>query len=132
MQNQIFTASRFTSGNLIFPVRIEVNQDRVTRIKPKLFGSNEESITISKVASVNIETGIIWSNIRIDSAGGSNPILSHGHSKGDARTIRDLIEQLQKLVDRIRVAEMARGNGIKTISRGEFLSREVFAKSIVN
>ena len=96
MQNQIFTASRFTSGNLIFPVRIEVNQDRVTRIKPKLFGSNEESITISKVASVNIETGIIWSNIRIDSAGGSNPILSHGHSKGDARTIRDLIEQLQK------------------------------------
>lgn len=96
MQNQIFTASRLTSGNLIFPVRIEITQDRVIRIKPKLFGSNEESIAISKVASVNIETGMIWSNIRIDSAGGSNPILSRGHSKSDARMIRELIEKFQK------------------------------------
>ena len=50
--NHVFTASRWTSGNLIFPVRIEVNQTRITRIKPRLFGSNEESIAISKVASV--------------------------------------------------------------------------------
>ena len=92
----VFTASRLTSGNLLFPVRIEVNQNRVTRIKPRLFGSNEESIAIAKVASVNIQTGLIWSNIRIDSAGGSNPIVSHGHRKDDARAIRDLIERLQQ------------------------------------
>jgi hypothetical protein len=92
----VFTASRLTSGNLLFPVRIEVNQNRVTRIKPRLIGSNEESIAIDKVASVNIQTGLIWSDIRIDSAGGSNPIMSHGHSKGDARAIRDLIERFQK------------------------------------
>ena len=103
--NRVFTASRLTSGNLLFPVRIEVNQNRVTRIKPRLFGSNEESIAISKVASVNIQTGLIWSNIRIDSAGGSNPIVSHGHRKGDARAIRDLIEQFQqKLRDSQRTA----------------------------
>ena len=35
--NRVFTASRLTSGNLLFPVRIEVNQNRVTRIKPRLF-----------------------------------------------------------------------------------------------
>ena len=96
MQNQVFTASRLTSGNLLFPVRIEINQDRVIRIKPKLFGSNEESIAISKIASVNIETGLIWAAIRIDSAGGTNPILSRGHSKADAKSIRELIEQYQK------------------------------------
>lgn len=96
MQNQIFTASRFTAGNFFFPVRIEINQERVTRVKPKVFGSNEESIAISKVASVNIETGLVWSTIRIDSEGGSNPILSRGHAKDDARSIRDLIEQFQK------------------------------------
>ena len=96
MQNQIFTASRLTSGNLFFPVRIEINQDRITRVKPKLFGSSEESIAIVKVASVGIETGLIWSTIRIDSEGGSNPILSRGHSKADARSIRELIEQFQK------------------------------------
>ena len=94
--NHVFTASRLTLGNRIFPVRIEVNQNRVTRIKPRLFSSNEESIAISKVASVNIQTGLIWSDIRIDSAGGSNPIVSHGHRKGDARAIRDLIERFQK------------------------------------
>ena len=94
--NHVFTASRLTSGNLLFPVRIEVNQNRVTRIKPRLFGANEESIAIDKVASVNIQTGLIWSDIRIDSAGGSNPIVSHGHRKDDARAIRDLIERLQQ------------------------------------
>ncbi len=92
----VFTASRLSSGNLLFPVRIEVNQNRVTRIKPRLVGSDEESIAISKVASVNIQTGLIWSEIRIDSAGGSNPIVSHGHLKGDARAIRDLIERFQQ------------------------------------
>jgi len=95
-ESHVFTASRLTSGNLLFPVRIEVNQNRVTRIKRRLFGSSEESIAIQKVASVNIQTGLVWSDIRIDSAGGSNPIVSHGHRKEDARAIRDLIERFQK------------------------------------
>ena len=95
-EKHVFTASRLTRGNFWFPVRIEITQERVTRVKPRLFGANEESIPISKVASVNIATGLIWSDIRIDSSGGSNPILSHGHSKTDARRIRDLIENLQK------------------------------------
>lgn len=94
--NHVFTASRWTSGNRLFPVRIEVNPSRITRIKPRLLGSNEESIAIPKVASVNIQTGLIWSDIRIDSVGGSNPIVSHGHCKADARAIRDLIERFQK------------------------------------
>jgi hypothetical protein len=95
-ENHVFTASRLTTGNRLFPVRIEVTQDRVARIKPRLFGSDEESIAIPKVASVNIRTGFIWSDIRIDSEGGTNPIVSHGHSKGDAQAIRGLIERFQQ------------------------------------
>ena len=91
----VFRASRWTAGNLIFPVRIEITPQHVARIKPRLFGSDEESMAMNKMASVNIRTGIIWSDIRIDSSGGSNPITSHGHRKGDARRIRDLIEQFQ-------------------------------------
>src|SRR5260370_32272298 len=94
-EKEVFVASRWTSGNALFPVRIEVSPERVTRVKPGLFSSNEESISISKVASVNIETGLIWSDIRIDSAGGANPILSHGHTKADARRIREMIEGYQ-------------------------------------
>lgn len=91
-----FSASRLTKGNRIFPTRIEVSPDRVARIKPRLVGSTEESIAISNVASVQIATGLLFSDIRIDSTGGSNPIESHGHTKGDARRIRELIEQYQR------------------------------------
>lgn len=91
-----FSASRLTQGNRIFPTRIEVSPDRVARIKPRLVGSTEESIAISNVASVQISTGLLFSDIRIDSTGGSNPIESHGHTKGDARRIRELIEQYQR------------------------------------
>ena len=96
-ETYVFKASRWTSGNLVFPVRIEITRQHVSRIKPRLFGSNEESIAIDKVASVNIRTGMIWADIRIDSSGGSNPMVSHGHTKSDARRIRDLIEQFQKI-----------------------------------
>ncbi len=95
IQGEVFVASRWTHGNHIFRTRIIVNHERVTRLKRSWFSSNEESIAISRVASVNIQTGILWSEIRIDSSGGSNPITSHGHRKRDARRIRDLIEQYQ-------------------------------------
>ncbi|PYV69533.1 MAG: hypothetical protein DMG96_33725 [Acidobacteria bacterium] len=92
---ETFAASRWTGGNLFFPTRITVTPQDVSRVKPRLFGSSEESIAIGKVASVQISTGIIWSEIRIDSSGGSDPITSHGHRKADAQRIRDLIEAYQ-------------------------------------
>ena len=92
---ETFTASRWTRGNLFFPTRIVVNPEHVVRIKPRLFGSTQESIAIPAVASVQISTGVLWSDIRIDSAGGTNPIVSHGHRKHDAERIRDLVERLQ-------------------------------------
>src|SRR5438132_8466588 len=65
---ETFAASRWTKGNLFFPTRITVTPQHVSRVKPCLFGSSEESIAIGKVASVQISTGIIWSEIRIDSS----------------------------------------------------------------
>jgi hypothetical protein len=90
-----FTASRWTRGNVIFPTRIVVTPLHVSRIKSRLFGSSEESIAISQVASVEISTGIIWSEISIESTGGADPITSRGHRKHDAIRIRELIETYQ-------------------------------------
>ena len=92
---ETFSASRWTKGNLFFPTRIVVNAQHVSRIKPRLFGSNEESIAMSKIASVHISTGVLWSEIRIESTGGTDPITSHGHRKADAQRIRELIEGYQ-------------------------------------
>jgi hypothetical protein len=95
MAQERFMASRLTRGNRIFPTEIVVDPTRVLRIKRRLFGSNEESMAISKIASVHISTGLVWSDIRIESSGGADPILSHGHSKSDAKRIRDLVELYQ-------------------------------------
>ena len=92
---ETFTASRLTQGNFLFPTRIVVSPLRVSRVKSRWFGSNDESIPISKVASVHISTGVIWSEILIESSGGTDPITSHGHRKADAQRIRDLIESYQ-------------------------------------
>ncbi len=97
---EMFVASRWTRGNLLFPTRILVTAQRVSRIKPRLFGNNEESIGILQVASVHISTGILWSNILIESTGGTDPITSHGHRKVDAQRIRDLIESYQSAAHR--------------------------------
>jgi hypothetical protein len=93
--DETFIASRWTRGNLFFPTRIVVNPLHVSKVKPRLFGSNEESIAVSQVASVHISTGVIWSEIVIESTGGTDPITSHGHRKKDAQRIRDLIESYQ-------------------------------------
>ena len=91
----MFIASRWTKGNLFFPTRIEVTTQHVSRIKPRLFSKNEESIAIAQVASVHIRTGMIWSDILIESTGGTDPMTSHGHRKADALRIRSLIESYQ-------------------------------------
>lgn len=92
---ETFSASRWTRGNVFFPTRIVVTPLHVSRVKRHLFGRTEESIAISQVASVEIATGIIWSEIAIESTGGADPITSHGHRKQDAVRIRELIETYQ-------------------------------------
>jgi hypothetical protein len=95
MPSELFQASRWTRGNLFFPTIIEISDRAVTRRKRSWFSRDEISMSISKVASVHIKTGMVWSNILIESSGGSDPLASHGHKKGDAVRIKDLVENHQ-------------------------------------
>ena len=95
MDSTLFKASRWTRGNFIFPTVIEVTNRAVIRHKRTWFSKDEISISMSKVASVHIKTGMIWADIRIESSGGSDPLASHGHRKADARRIRELVEAAQ-------------------------------------
>ncbi|HZR19416.1 MAG TPA: hypothetical protein VFE51_19170 [Verrucomicrobiae bacterium] len=102
MPTEIFRASRWTKGNLLFPTVIEVSDKAVTRRKRSWFSQDEMSITISKVASVHIKTGMIWSNVLIESSGGTDPMTSHGHSKADAQRIKELVENAQATLSQQR------------------------------
>src|ERR1700678_1411246 len=97
MTAETFQASRWTRGNFLFPTVIEVSDRAVVRRKRSWFSRDEISISIFKVASVHIKTGVVWSDILIESSGGSDPLASHGHRKVDARRIKELIEECQAL-----------------------------------
>jgi len=98
MEPEFFKASRWTRGNHLFPTVIEVNDRAIVRHKRSWFSKDEISISISKVASVHIKTGMMWSDILIESSGGTDPFTSHGHSKADAQRIRALVEAAQGII----------------------------------
>jgi hypothetical protein len=100
MPTETFKASRWTKGNFLFPTYIEVNDQAITRHKRSWFSRDEISVSMSKVASVHIKTGMVWSDILIESSGGSDPLASHGHTKSDARRVKELVEGYQALYAR--------------------------------
>ena len=105
MPSEIFKASRWTKGNFLFPTYIEVSEQSVTRHKRTWFSRDEISVSISKVASVHIKTGIIWSDILIESSGGSDPLTSHGHKKSDAKRIKEMVEDYQSAYAKKQLSE---------------------------
>ena len=91
----VFRASRWSSGNRLFPTQVAITPESVVQYKPQWIGHREEVIHVAHVASVKIATGAILSDIEIETSGGSDPIRCHGHHKADATKIKQLVEQYQ-------------------------------------
>jgi hypothetical protein len=98
----VFRASRLSRGNRLFPTQVLVTPESVVQFKPKWIGHDEEVIHTAHVASVRIATGLLFSDIEIETSGGSDPILCHGHHKADATRMKALIEQAQSAYYRNR------------------------------
>lgn len=91
----VFRASRLSQGNRIFPTQVVITPSSVTHYTPQFIGKLEESIHMSHVASIKIDTNVMFSDVFIETTGGHNPVVCHGHSKGDAIEMKRLIEQHQ-------------------------------------
>ncbi len=91
----VFVASRLSRGNRLFPTQVAVTPTSVVQWKPQWVGRQEHSIHITHVASVSIDTGLLLSDVVIETSGGSEPIRCHGHRKGDAVRMKELIEQYE-------------------------------------
>ena len=50
---------------------------------------------VAHVASVRIDTNLMFSDVYIETTGGASPIKCHGHKKTDAVRMKQLIEQYQ-------------------------------------
>lgn len=91
----VFRASRLSRGNRLFPTQVAITPTSVVQYKPRWFGKQEQTIHMAHVASVNIDTGVLLSNVLIETSGGSDPITCHGHRKADAVRMKQLIERYQ-------------------------------------
>lgn len=94
-EKSVVRASRFTSGNTVFPVQVAVFQDRVARYKPRFLGHTEDSITLRQIASVKVQSGPVFADVVIDTAGGSPPVVIHGLWKKDAEALSGAIAAAQ-------------------------------------
>jgi len=91
----VFAASRWTSGNHVFPTQVAVYPTKVIRYTPKWIGHEEQTISVDQIASVQIKAGMMFADVVIETTGGSQPIVCHGHWKGDAEGIREKISEAQ-------------------------------------
>ncbi|MBC8504045.1 MAG: PH domain-containing protein [Chloroflexi bacterium] len=91
-----YTSSRLTNGNFWFPDRVTIASDAIHFLKRRIFGSDEEIINYDQIASVKINSGVLWADISIETAGGSQPVYINGLPKGDAQEIKDAIRLYQQ------------------------------------
>jgi len=91
----VFRASRVSTGNRLFPTQVLITPTSVVQYTPRWIGRQEETIHMAHIASVKIDTGVMLSNVLIETSGGASPIVCHGHHKGDANRMKALIEQYQ-------------------------------------
>ena len=91
----VFRASRLSAGNRLFPTQVAITRTSVVQFTPQWVGKLEETIHMAHVSSVKIDTGVMFSDVLIETSGGSHPIRCHGHRKQDAVQIKALIERYQ-------------------------------------
>ena len=93
--DNVFRASRLTKGNRIFPAQVVISRTSVTLLQPQWIGKREESAHIAHISSIEIDTNMLFSDVSVETTGGHNPLVCHGHTKGDAVRIKQVIEQFQ-------------------------------------
>ena len=91
----VFRASRMSSGNRLFPTQVAISPTSVVHYTPEWFGRLEHSMHMAHVASVRIDTNLMFSDVYIETTGGASPIKCHGHRKADAVRMKELIERYQ-------------------------------------
>jgi len=93
--DHVFRASRWSRGNHVFPTQVAITPSNVVHYTPQWVGRREQSIHMAHVASVEIDTNLFFSNVVIETSGGSEPVRCHGHRKRDAIEMKRLINEFQ-------------------------------------
>jgi hypothetical protein len=98
----VFRASRWSRGNHLFPTQVVVTPTAVVQCTPQWFGRREHSIHMAHISSVEVDTNLFFSDVLIETSGGSDPVRCHGHRKADA-------EEMKRLINGFQTSYYARG-----------------------
>jgi hypothetical protein len=91
----VFRASRLSRGNLLFPTQVLITPSSVIHFTPQWIGKREQAIHLAHIASMTIDTNLMFSDVTIETSGGTSTVRCHGHSKADAVRMKDLVERYQ-------------------------------------
>jgi hypothetical protein len=94
-EGEVFRASRFSAGNRLLPTQVKVSPTSVVHYTPQWVGKHEQSIHMAHVASVRIDTHLVFSDVLIETTGGASAIHCKGHYRSDAVRLKQRIEEYQ-------------------------------------
>jgi hypothetical protein len=99
IQQQKYHVSRWKQ--LIFPQELIIDETHVMTRKrhfPAFWVVKEESIPLSKVASIQIIRGLFFSTVVIENSGGPFPITMKGLYNRKASEVRNLLETYERMI----------------------------------
>lgn len=87
-----FIANRISANhNILFPDRIDIDNDRVVYYKGALIGYQTTVIQRGSISSVRLISNILFADIIIESSGGRR-VEINGLTKSDAREVYNLLQ----------------------------------------
>ena len=93
---KIYTASRLSEGNKIFPSKLVIDETGVTLKSPSWLGGNETTIPFSRISSVNIDCPFIGYSTIIIETTGVGQISVYGFLKSEVTEMKfDILKQIK-------------------------------------
>ena len=77
---------------MLFPDKLEIDDEKVTFYKAKLIGHESTVIQRSAIGSVSLNAGLLFADIIIETKGGQRTI-ANGFTRSDAKRIQQLLIQ---------------------------------------
>lgn len=90
---QIFTASRLSNGNFLFPCELRIDDYSLQIVRPGLIKANVNIFKYDKISSIKSESPLIGFSKIIISSYGLDKIVVEGFERRDAEEAIRLIEQ---------------------------------------
>ena len=94
----VFRASRLSRGNRLLPTQVLITPTSVVHYTPEVVGRREHSIHMAHVASVSIDTNLLFSDVLIETSGGATsgavpraPQEGRGADEGADRAASDRV-----------------------------------------